>query len=215
MSDPVPSPDPKANRLDSHERWAAAGLAALVAILAVLVYLNPQEIRTASSSDACIPTAEAPCSIVTDAPTDKIVIALALVAGVLALVTVLGIRFNKVKAGDLELGVGEVTETKPNEAAEKTKGEVKGEDKVRAAIAPAPAAPEGAAWDRLPDWAQTALMRWATAGDVVSAPLRAAVVESAKEAGQGNRPWFVTVRLDDGELRSLKVTTGRGSATVG
>jgi hypothetical protein len=53
------------------------------------------------------------------------------------------------------------------------------------------------------------------AGDVVSAPLRTAVVESAKEAGKGNRPWFVTVRLDDGSLRTLKVTTGRGTSNVG
>lgn len=214
MGNPVP-PDPKANRLNGNERWGAIGLAALVAFLAILAYLNPQEIRSASPSDACVPTTDVPCSIVTDTPTDKLVIALALVAGVLALVAVLGIRFNKVKAGDVELGVGEVAETKPDEAAERTKGEVKGEDKVRAAVAPATPATEGAAWDRLPDWAQEALMRWAMAGDVVSAPLRTVVVESAKEGGQGNRPWFVTVRLDDGNLRTLKVTTGRGSATVG
>ncbi len=202
-----PASDPKSKLLTARERGLALVLAAAAGLASVWAYGHPQPLRAVSPSDKCVPSSITPCSIVTDAANDKLVIALALIAGVLALVGVLGVRFNSVKAGDIELT--SVAETTKDEAKKKTDGKVTGEQAAVTELVDKPPV-----WDGLPDWVQDALLRWANEGGALTAPLRTAVIEGAKESGRGNRPWFVTVRLDDNSLRTLTISTGRGSVTI-
>lgn len=147
-----------------------------------------------------------------DADVSNLVVALALVAGAAFLVALLGVRFTRITAGSVGLDAATVGEASEEEASTKAQEFKVTENKVDLDEVDLEASSNE--WSKLPDWAKKALVNWADEGTVLTRPLRHAILSSAKEPGKGSRAWYVKVLLDDGNTRTLKVTTGRGSTNV-
>lgn len=197
-------------KLTLTERLLAAIVGCVFGALAYLALVDPPDVKQAAPSGVCKTVSE--CTISVAADTQSLVLALALLSGAVLLIALLGIRFTKIVAGSVTLEEGTVGEVDKEEAKAKTDNKLTTEvpAQVERAVAPA----DTGAWDRLPEWAQDTLLAWATSGSALTSSLRVAVVSAEKEAGQGNRPWYVTVRLDNGEARVLRLATGKGSNTI-
>jgi hypothetical protein len=192
------------------ERAAAAIVGLLAAALATWLELDPPTRTATVALSACKDAQQCVAQVSSDPTT--IVVALISLAGLAGLIAVLGIRFTKIGAGGATLEAS-VTQATPAEAKKET-----GRDFAASAdaeIRTEAIAAENAAWDQLPDWAKQALQAWANSGQtVVTRPIKAAVVEAEKAEGQGNNPWFVSMKLDDGTTQVFRVATGRGGTSL-
>jgi hypothetical protein len=204
MLSPMSSP----TNLSAPERALAAIIGVGFSVAAYFALAQPPKVLHASPNTGCKAT-ECTVSVATD--TQTLVVALAALAGAALLIALLGVRFTKVTAGSVTLDQGTVGEVSKDDA--KTK-QLKTDAQAPAATGEAIAAASERPWDLLPEWAQNSLLIWATSGTTVTRPLTAAVVSAVKGSGKGNRPWYVTVELDNKETRVLRVATGKGSQTV-
>jgi len=200
----------KSNRLTLSERVLAAIVGVGFGVLSYLALTDPPDVTQVAPAAACKAVSE--CTISVAADTQTLVVALALLSGAALLIALLGIRFTKITAGSVSLEEGTLGEVSKEEAKAKTQNKLTTE--VPAAAEPDVATANTGAWDGLPSWAQNTLLLWATSGSALTRPLSAAVVSAEKESGRGNRPWYVTVRLDSGETRVLRLATGKGSHTL-
>ncbi len=195
-------------RLSLPERMLAAAVGIVAAVLALLALTDPPNVTQAAPAAACKNVSE--CTVAVAADTKTLVVALALLSGAALLIALLGIRFTKITAGSVSLEEGTVGEVSKDEAKSRTQNRLTTDAPVEAPGAVA----NPHAWESLPTWAKNTLLLWATSGTALTTPLRSAVVSAEKESGRGNRPWYVTVRLDSGETRTLRLATGKGSHTV-
>jgi hypothetical protein len=209
---PVGSGEAPSAHLTPWERLFAALVAVLAGLGAWRLIESPPTMTQASSS--CV---KPECVLRVSSSEQTVVVALIALAAVAALIAILGVRFTKVSAAGASLEGPSVAEVDQKDAAEKTKGALGASEPAPQDLA-SPSAraqePSDQAWRELPGWAQRALISWAQEGSVVTQPLRFAVLEAAKEPGKGNHPWYVKVRLDNGEIRTLRVATGRGGTTA-
>lgn len=196
----------EANRLSPLERVLALLLCIVAGVGAWQLLVAPPKMSQASSS--CM---SASCVVQVSAIDQTAVLALIAVAAAAGLIAVLGVRFTKLSAGGASLEQPTVSEVDPKKAAEQTAGALKVESPQADG---APGRPLDDEWNKLPQWAQKALVSWAENVETVSQPMRFAVVDAAKEEGRGNHPWFVKVRLDDGTVRTLRIATGRGGTAT-
>jgi hypothetical protein len=201
------SDSPSKEPLSLPERLVAAIISVAAGVGVWQLLFHPPSMKQASSS--CM---AASCVVKVSATDQTAVVALIAVAAAAGLIAILGVRFTKVSAGGASLEQTTVSEVDPKKAAERTAGALADQPARAVEKAPRPSDDE---WNKLPQWAQNALVRWAENVSAVSQPMRFAVVDAAKEAGRGNHPWFVKVRLDDGGLRTLRVATGRGGTATG
>lgn len=182
------------HRLSNRERGAAALAGVIALALAALLLYLPPEVKEAGG-EQCQSVQE--CGVIeVAADTETIALVFVLISGGSMLIALLGVRFTKIGAKDITLEAV-VAEVSP------------GAEMVRPSK---DFAHSEAEWERLPDWAKAALTRWAEAGTALSTQPRLAVVEAEQEGGR--RAWLVTVRLDDGSHRMLRLTYGRGSSRV-
>lgn len=198
------------------ERGSAAIVAVGVGVLAYLAEVDPPTVKRAASSTACTSQAAKACVVSVAPDTSTVVVALIAFAAAFALLAVLGIRFTKVSAGGASLE-SDVTPTSPA-AASKATGGALGETRSVATERVSPEAgyaPSDAEFQRLPGWAREKLIAWANTQDAVTGPIAYAVLAAAKEEGQGNKPWYVTVQQDSGDTLVLRVATGRGGTRIG
>lgn len=193
-------------RLTGRER-ALAGAFALVAFAAAALLLwNPPHIDHVAEIASC--KTAATCQTKVSADVSTIVLALVAIAGVAALVALLGVRFNSIKVAGNELG--QTAEQVPD--TQKPAGDIEKLSGATEAAPGAATAPETQVWDRLDEWVQQGLLDWRDRNPaVVTAPLSRAVTEAVKAAGQGNHPWFVTLTADTGDSVVVRVSTGKGA----
>ncbi|MGI8412019.1 MAG: hypothetical protein ACR2QA_05910 [Solirubrobacteraceae bacterium] len=198
------------------ERGFAAIVAVGVGVLAYLAEVDPPIVKKAANSTACASPAAKACVVSVAADTSTVVVALIAIAAASALIAILGIRFTKVSAGGASLE-SDVTPTSLSAASKATGGALAVKRGVATATVSAEPgdAPRDAAFQRLPDWAKEKLIAWANTQDAVTRPIAYAVRAAAKEEGQGNKPWYVTVEQDSGDTLVLRVATGRGGTRIG
>jgi hypothetical protein len=166
------------------------------------------------ASASCI---SASCVVKVSATDQTAVVALIALAAAAGLIAILGVRFTKLSAAGASLEQPTVSEVDPKKAKERTAGALTDQSPQAVesrGVAPSEKAPSDDEWNELPQWAQNALVAWAENVEAVSRPMRFAVVEAAKDEGQGNHPWYVKVKLDDGAVRTLRVATGRGGTAT-
>jgi hypothetical protein len=188
---------PGPHRLGNGERWAGL-LGALIALaLAALLIYSPPEVKEAGGEQC---RANQDCGVIeVSADTENVAIVLVLLGGAGLLVSLLGIRFNRITARDfsMEAMIGEVAR-----GAQPGKGTVKwvnAEESERE-------------WEKLPAWAQYALNGWAEAGSVLTRQVRRSIVSVEREGKR--RAWLVTLHLDDGSRSTLRLSYGRGSTRI-
>jgi hypothetical protein len=207
------------DRLSYTERLVALAISLVAGVGAWRLAFHPPHINQASSS--CM---SASCVVKVSATEQTVVVALIALAAAASLIAVLGVRFTKLSAAGASLEQPTVSEVDPKKAAERTAGALTDQapqapsrsldlDPAQAVHPPAPALSDDE-WNKLPQWAQNALVAWAENVATVTQPMRFAVIEAAKEQGRGNHPWYVKVKLDDDSVRTLRIGTGRGGTAT-
>jgi hypothetical protein len=195
------------DRLSGPERLVALGIGIAAGVGAWQLVFYPPTMSQASAT--CM---SASCVVRVSATDQTAVVALIALAAAAGLIAVLGVRFTKLSAAGASLEQATVSEVDPQKAAERTAGALM--DSLPRTVEPPAAAPSDDEWNKLPGWAQNALVAWAENVSAVTQPMRFAVINAAKDEGRGNHPWYVKVRLDDGTLRTLRVATGRGGTAT-
>ncbi|HEX5610198.1 MAG TPA: hypothetical protein VFX45_08915 [Solirubrobacterales bacterium] len=190
MSEPL-----KADRLTPRERRGAAGVGVVVWVLAGLLLFFPPEVKEAGG-EGCSSSGHE-CGVVeVSADTETVSVVLVGLGGVALAVALLGIRFTKLSAGGVAVE-GTVAEVSAKSGRLK-KGVKSWEDSA-------------SLFAQLPEWAQSALNEWAEEGSVLTRQARHSVEDVQQES---SRAWLVWVRLDNEEVRALRLTYGRGSSRV-
>ncbi len=198
--------------LSPWERGAAGVIGLGTGLLALLAAIDPPQVHRVADLKGCSTAAQ--CVVSVDADTSTIVVALiALSAAAALLIALLGVRFTKISAAGATLEGTYVSVTTPGEASKLTGRPFSAEPRPRAAQTDTKQ-DSPTAWDDLPRWAQSQLIAWANEQTAITRPIRSAVRDAAKATGQGNKPWYVTVELDDGRPLTLRVATGRGGTSV-
>jgi hypothetical protein len=206
VDDEEVTPSVNHGRLTLVERIGASLVALGSGIVALLLLNDPPDVEKAGAS-----CTSKDCVLTVDGDIQSVAVALIALAAAAALIAVLGVRFTKVGAGGATLELASVSEVDEGTAEKDTAGVLKTDSERRAL---APALDGEREWDKLPEWAQRAVRDWVYEGSVVKASPREAVIDVAKGAGKGNHAWYVTVRLEDGGTRVLRVATGRGGTTA-
>ena len=201
-----PGGGPDSPLLAPWERLASGVAALLLLVLAVWLYSEPPDRRTALSGCGAADVQQ--CVVTVDAQPGSLTTTLVAAAVVLALVAVLGRRFSSVKLP----GIGRLTAPTATEvrretpAAETAAGRATPVPRPSGAGAPSPSA----LWDLLPPWAHVALDRWGAENPIFDIPVSDAITEVYEPRGDQSLPWYVTLRDDRGEERTLRVVSPSG-----
>jgi hypothetical protein len=189
--------DPR--RLNGLERAAAFAVGVATASLAYLALSCPPDVKVLADTACC---GMSPQEV--DADTQWLVILLALLSAASLLISLLGVRFTRISAGKdgFELAV-------VNEVSE---GETRGIELASVSFHELAASSE-LAWEKLPEWARIALDQWGESAGITRR-MRFSILSAEKEEKRWSRAWEVTVLLDEGRARRLRLTYGRGSARV-
>lgn len=226
-------PNTAESSLTGGERRWAGGASVVLFVVALFVLFRPPT-RTTESGVVHTGVRQATEYTTVVSDVSAVLSVLFAVAAVLVLVAVLGRRFSSVTLPGVTLGdKPKAEETTPEaanaeiEAPRGTSDEDEG-DKLRtpnlgAAHDDGPSrlrtdpgeAPDPALWDGLSDWVRGALLDWANSGqEVLTSPIRMAVIDARKAPGRGNHPWFVSVKMDNGSVRVFRIATGRGGVST-
>ena len=96
------NPDGESQYLTTQERLIAAGIGAVLIVLArALVFMPPDRTQ---AIDGCNPTGDTECTVDVDGDINVFAGVLAALGGAALLVGLLGIRFSSIEAGGVKLG---------------------------------------------------------------------------------------------------------------
>ena len=188
--------------LKAWERLTCAIVALLLLVLAVWLFSEPPDRRTALTGCGAADVQQ--CVVTVDAQSGSLTTALVAAAGVLALVAVLGRRFSSVKLpglGRLSMASTATEVRSETPAAEAAAG--------RATPVPRPsgagAGTGPALWDVLPPWAHVALYQWGAENAIFDIPVSEAIAEAYEPRGDTDLPWYVALRDERGHERTLRI----------